>query len=145
MDRVAAGDSYEIAATWARATYGVDVTVRSVRSATLARRSDVDVGGENRRTVRATLAGDLPSDLDTLDELVRRSRRIARDAQRRGDFKLALRAIEGSRKALHSKLHFAGADQPDAKAEADASPRHAAELVREAFGLVGPRATDVTN
>lgn len=137
-DRVAAGESYEAATQWARTTLGVNVTVRSVMHATAARRGDVDA----RTVARRELATDLPSDLDALDDIAKRVRKIARRAERDGAIETALKACDIERRVLHSKLHFAGVDQPDVKAEAEASPRKAAELVREAFGLVGPKADD---
>lgn len=143
VDRVANGESYQAAREWAAHEFGAPITLRSVISACTARRDDI--GRENKGRVREALGRTIPSDLDTLEWSARRIRAIAKDAAREGLRETELRAHEQLRKTIDTRLHYAGVDQPDAKAEAEASPRRAAELVRESFGVVGPKPEDLSD
>lgn len=122
LRRAGAGETSDQIAAWL-ATEGIKVSGRAIRD--LLARSRQERGDTAKVVVREELAKSLTGDLHELEQVRLRAVALEQAAmpqagkngrKTKGNPGIALKALELQRKVLDTKLHYSGADEPDAAA-----------------------------
>jgi len=125
-----AGKTTREIAAWLKAEHKVDVSYRTVARFLKETRKDNAAG--HKAALNAAAAGGALDDLARLDVHARMLHEQALMHAAAGDLKAFRMTVEAHRKIAHTRLHFAGADSPDAALTdlADAAQRVTSRLAR---------------